>query len=154
MSTFPPLSAQKKNLAKQCRNLGAYWPFRNMCVLAIVYTSSALSRPSESEIGQSKISVLVLKRMSQATMPLRSTLSSSFPLSTRAAVRLHRGTKLKCGGLAAPRYLFIQIRPMQLPFSLSYLIFTPRHVRLPGEVQPIRDKATSYEALFCPRNQG
>ncbi|KAJ7334085.1 hypothetical protein DFH08DRAFT_298189 [Mycena albidolilacea] len=42
---------------------------------------------------------------------------------------------------------------MQLPFSLAYLIFTPKHVRLPGEtVQPMsRAKATSTPSRWSAR---
>ncbi|KAJ7449662.1 hypothetical protein FB451DRAFT_751717 [Mycena latifolia] len=60
------------------------------------------------------------------------------------------GAKLKCGGVAG--YSPLITRSMQLPFSLSYLIFTPRHVRLPGEVeQPIRDKSTSTPSRWPAR---
>ncbi|KAJ7504436.1 hypothetical protein B0H11DRAFT_1982343 [Mycena galericulata] len=41
---------------------------------------------------------------------------------------------------------------MQLPFSLSYLILTPRHVRLPGQLQVHpRDKATSSSPRWHAR---
>ncbi|KAJ7606182.1 hypothetical protein DFH06DRAFT_246088 [Mycena polygramma] len=43
---------------------------------------------------------------------------------------------------------------MQLPFSLSYLIFTPKHVRLPGDQfqhQPTRAKATSTPTRWPAR---
>ncbi|KAJ7760522.1 hypothetical protein B0H16DRAFT_575483 [Mycena metata] len=74
--------------------------------------------------------------------------SLSFVYSCSAVAPLRRGTKLKCDrGVSVPRYLPIT-RSMQLPFRLSYIVFTPRHVRLPGEEAQLiqdqfRDKATS-----------